>query len=253
MDVTYYLQLRDYLISLLLTNEENNNNNNNRKQRYVIGLTGVPGAGKSTTVSKLVQLVNEAASDGRKRCQMLPMDGFHYYQSELQRFPDVKKAFDRRGAPYTFNSEKLYETLRLVRECAFREDVAVPSFDHSVGDPIEQDILIDKDCELVLVEGNYLALSDHVSTNGDDNVWNWKSCLSFFDELWFIELDVSEAMDRVFKRHLFTGRDTESAKLRIEQNDRPNAEYIIKKAQENPSLFSKIIHIPSAPKPPAFI
>jgi pantothenate kinase len=49
--------------------------------------------------------------------------------------------------------------------------------------------------KVVVVEGNYLLLSE-----GD-----WKDLESIFDERWFIEIDIEEAMNRVEKRHIATG------------------------------------------------
>lgn len=164
-------------------------------------------------------------------CQMLPMDGFHYYKSELMQFSDSTMAFARRGSPYTFNSEKWCQVLREVRAEAFKNSVRVPSFDHAAGDPVEHDIEIDSNVRLILAEGNYLCLGD---CSGDDDesqvFWKWKSCTDCFDELWYIEIDLDEAMERVHRRHMRTGMDSETAKQRIVQNDRPNAEYIVQSA-----------------------
>jgi pantothenate kinase len=71
----------------------------------------------------------------------------------------------------------------------------MPSFDHGVGDPVEKDIYVAPQHKVVVVEGNYLLLSD-----GD-----WKDLESIFDERWFIEIDIEEAMNRVEKRHIATG------------------------------------------------
>jgi pantothenate kinase len=92
----------------------------------------------------------------------------------------------------------------------------MPSFDHGVGDPVEKDIYVAPQHKVVVVEGNYLLLSE-----GD-----WKDLESIFDERWFIEIDIEEAMNRVEKRHIATGKTSEVAKWRVGYNDRPNAELI---------------------------
>lgn len=42
--------------------------------------------------------------------------------------------------------------------------VLVPSFDHGVGDPIEDDIRVEQHHRIVLVEGNYLLLGTTCQT-----------------------------------------------------------------------------------------
>lgn len=259
-----YETLADHLVALL-----SHDIRNDIQKRYVIGICGCPGSGKTTSVSHLVSLVNQrmrmkastmniptmngnnvSVQDGDEDdmvlCQMLPMDGFHYYKSELAQFSDPTMAFARRGSPYTFNSEKWRQVLLEVRREAFKRCVRVPSFDHAKGDPIEADIAIDAHVRLVLAEGNYLGLSNHqISEDSEDDnkVWQWVSCTDCFDELWFIDVDVEEAMKRVHRRHMQTGMDSETATRRIVENDRPNAQYIVQSAKTSPQreLITRVI------------
>ncbi|HLK16415.1 MAG TPA: hypothetical protein VKT78_16530, partial [Fimbriimonadaceae bacterium] len=56
--------------------------------RFLLGITGPPGAGKSTYAARLVSRLADQAI-------VLPMDGFHMKNAEL----DMRGLRDRKGAP----------------------------------------------------------------------------------------------------------------------------------------------------------
>lgn len=58
------------------------------KCRYIIGLAGPPGAGKTTVASEVVCRLNKLWSQKTTKqsdeiATVLPMDGFHLYRSQL--------------------------------------------------------------------------------------------------------------------------------------------------------------------------
>ncbi|RVX20903.1 putative uridine kinase C227.14 [Vitis vinifera] len=209
----------------------------NEKLR-IVGLAGPPGAGKSTLASEVAWRVNklwpQKASSFDSQvgppdvAAVLPMDGFHLYRHQLDAMEDPEEAHARRGAPWTFDPTRLLTCLKRLRH---EGSVYAPSFDHGVGDPVEDDIFISLQHKVVIVEGNYLLLQE-----GD-----WKEVSSMFDEKWFIEVDIDTSMERVVKRHVSTGKPPDIAKWRIEYNDRPNAELIIK-SKKNADLVIRSVN-----------
>ncbi|XP_078150003.1 P-loop containing nucleoside triphosphate hydrolases superfamily protein [Carex rostrata] len=216
--VEVYDSLAQHLLSTLLQIQDSNS-------KYIVGLAGPPGAGKSTVAREVVHRINSLWSEMTLKkglnetngevATVLPMDGFHLYRSQLDQMKDPKEAHARRGAPWTFNPDLLLKCLRTLRK---EGSVYAPSFDHGVGDPVEKDIFVSSEHKVVIVEGNYLLLEEAT----------WKEISLLFDEKWFIDIDINIAMERVLKRHISTGKGPDVAAWRIGYNDRPNAELIMK-------------------------
>ncbi|CAL9023641.1 unnamed protein product [Prunus brigantina] len=209
----------------------------NPNLKYIVGLAGSPGSGKSTIASEVVRRVNRlwpqkaCALDSQvsppDMAKVIPMDGFHLYCSQLDAMENPEEAHARRGAPWTFNPELLLKSLKTLRS---QGSVYAPSFDHGVGDPVEDDIFVSLQHKVVIVEGNYLLLDDGI----------WKEISAMFDEKWFVEIDIDKAMERVRMRHILTGKPPDVAKWRIEYNDRPNAEKV-NKSKKNADLIIRSI------------
>lgn len=93
---------------------------------------------------------------------MVPMDGFHYYRCDLEAMPNPKMAQDRRGAAFTINAPVFIDCLRRLQDDSHTaHPIPFPSFDHSVGDPVQDDIWVKPNHRLVLVEGLYLLRGEY--------------------------------------------------------------------------------------------
>jgi pantothenate kinase len=188
--------------------------------RWMIGMAGVPGAGKSTLAARLADAVN--AGTAPNTLIVLGMDGFHLTKSELSRLPNPTEAFARRGAPWTFDTRALAQRLHRLREAAGRAEVTWPGFQHDVGDPVEGAYVIPASTRLVLVEGLYLLHHEK----------GWEGISRLFNERWYLDTPVETAMARLRLRHMQAwGLTRGEAEARIAANDRLNAAIVLASAQ----------------------
>lgn len=177
------------------------------QRQFWLGIVGAPGAGKSTLSLALWDRFGSAAV-------VIPMDGYHYYRTELDAMPHATEAHRRRGAPFTFNAKKFVDDLTLARQTG---SGVFPSFQHGIGDPAEDDIeLLATQHRLVIVEGNYLLLDDEP----------WCHLAAIFDETWFIDVRIDTIRQRLRQRFLEFGMSADAARDRVESNDIPNAKLI---------------------------
>lgn len=189
--------------------------------QYWIALAGAPGSGKSTVAEALKSRLGELLT-------IIPMDGFHYYRSELDKMDNPAEAYARRGAPFTFNAPKFVNAVIKAR----REGEGLfPGFDHGRGDPVENKILLNKQAKIVLVEGNYLLLDEKPWSQLRHNV---------FDETWFLYVPLPECNRRVCARHMQTGLTKQQAQQRVENNDSLNAKLVTEVSIKNAQRIIRI-------------
>lgn len=179
-------------------------------RRAVLGIAGSPGAGKTTLVSEL--LTAATAYDGWSgRIAHVPMDGFHLTNAELDRLGRR----DRKGAPDTFDAIAYAGVLASVRATP-RAVVTAPSFDHGVGEPVPDALVVPPGADLVITEGNYLLLE-----KGD-----WRAVPALLDEVWWCALDDGVRVSRLIDRHVGTGRDRDDATGWVLRSDEANARVV---------------------------
>lgn len=172
--------------------------------RVVLGITGPPGAGKSTVASAIVAALGDAAV-------LVPMDGFHLANAELDRL----RRRDRKGAPDTFDAAGYVALLRRLR-APTSQPVYAPLFDRSIEEAIAGAIPVNPDVQLVVTEGNYLLLEDEP----------WSGVASLLDEIWYVDLDDATRVDRLVRRHVAFGKSPAKAREWVLSSDEPNARLI---------------------------
>ncbi|KAG8762337.1 hypothetical protein FRC11_009776 [Ceratobasidium sp. 423] len=182
------------------------------ERRLLVGICGIPASGKTTLAKKIAENVNlleggTAVLVGR---------------AELDKFDDVKEAYDRRGAAFTFDAAsyvKFVTTLRQSLSSSITPPsqtsiIYAPTFDHALKDPTPNGQAILPSHRIVLIEGLYTFI----------NTPEWKAAAEALDERWLVEVDISEATRRLVQRHVVTGvaKDLEEANWRAENNDTPS-------------------------------
>ena len=169
--------------------------------RRMLGITGPPGSGKSTLTAALAAALGEAVA-------VVPMDGFHLAQTELER---LNRA-ERKGAPDTFDTAGFVALLRRLRS-ADEPMVYAPLFRREIEEPIACALPVAGRVPLVIVEGNYLLL-DHP---------DWRPVRALLDECWFLTLDDEVRVERLVARHVAHGRHPDEAREWVLRSDEANA------------------------------
>ncbi|HYI56798.1 MAG TPA: nucleoside/nucleotide kinase family protein [Microlunatus sp.] len=178
-------------------------------RRAMLGITGSPGAGKTTLASRLVSQVDAALGAGT--AAHLPMDGFHLANATLDRLG----RHDRKGAVDTFDGWGFVALLRRLRDEVDHE-VYAPSFRRTVDEPIAGEIAVPAGTALVVVEGNYLLVDSPP----------WDQVRSLLDQVWFCVTPAEDRLRRLVDRHTRHGRPPAAATAWATEVDGANARLI---------------------------
>jgi pantothenate kinase len=174
-------------------------------ERCILGLVGAPGAGKSTLAQALTTQWPTAI-------QVVPMDGFHLANVELERLGRKQ----RKGAPDTFDAFGFITLLKRLRVQTANEVVYAPSYERTLEEGVAGAIAVHPSTPLIVVEGNYLLLSDSP----------WNQVQALLDETWFVDVPQDLRIRRLTHRHQQFGRDAKDAADWVQHTDEPNARRI---------------------------
>ncbi len=173
-----------------------------RERRVVLGIAGPPGAGKSTLAEAIVGAFEGAV--------LIPMDGFHLADAELDRLGRR----DRKGAIDTFDGYGYLAVLQRIR--AGEHTVYAPQFSRDIEQPVAGSIPVTPETRLIVTEGNYLL--------DDDSPW--PEVRQMLDEVWFVDVPADERRRRLIARHVEFGKSPEHAAAWVRDVDERNAERV---------------------------
>jgi pantothenate kinase len=173
--------------------------------RKMLGIAGPPGSGKSTLAQALLEHLGEGAA-------LVPMDGFHLANAELQRLGRAA----RKGAEDTFDSAGYVCLLKRLRQQSADELIYAPTFHRELEEAVAGAIPVSPATRLVITEGNYLLLDRG----------HWSRVHSLLDEVWYVEVDPELRRRRLVERHMRYGRDRTQAEAWVRDSDEANAELI---------------------------
>jgi pantothenate kinase len=174
-------------------------------RRHVLGISGSPGAGKSTLCTALLAALGDAAV-------LVGMDGFHLANHELSRLGRR----DRKGAPDTFDVEGYVALLRRLRTQSVGSVIYAPAFDRRLEESIGSAVPVSAETPLVVTEGNYLLLDGG----------GWEAVRDCLDEVWFLEVDSALRSSRLVQRRESFGDSAAHARAWVNEVDEVNASLV---------------------------
>lgn len=180
-------------------------------ERILLGLAGVPGAGKSTLAADLAEALAPDAV-------VVPLDGFHLANRVLEERGSAK----RKGAIDTFDVAGYRAMLERLRKR--EETVYTPLYVRDYEEAIAGSIAVEATVPIVITEGNYLLAE------------GWESVRAALDAVWYVEVDEELRLERLIERHIHFGKAPEEAVAWATGSDERNAR-LIRRTRDSADLI----------------
>ena len=172
----------------------------------VLGITGPPGAGKSTLAAALADGLAPGTA------VVVGMDGFHLSNRVLE----AHGSRSRKGAIDTFDDAGYAALIdRIAGRHLGGPPVYAPEFRREIEEPIAAGTAV-TDEPLVITEGNYLLAPSGA----------WPAARARMVEVWYIELPDAERLRRLIARHQTFGKPPPDAEAWARGTDQRNADLI---------------------------
>ncbi|MGD2173840.1 MAG: hypothetical protein PVJ27_00410 [Candidatus Brocadiaceae bacterium] len=208
-------------------------------RRTLVGITG-PGASGKSVFALLVQHILGRVDMPDVRAARCPLDGFHYPNAYLgSHFLEADGPWARyvegteqvplravKGSPPTFDVDAFVETLSALRS---EPSVGCPRYDRRIHDPVPDGLRIGPRDDVVLVEGNYLLLSEG----------SWRRVRELLDICLFITLPPEALRRSMVERHVRGGRSAEDARRYYERVDRRNCRLVMRTRERADLLVNR--------------
>jgi pantothenate kinase len=171
-----------------------------RPHRIVAGVCGFPASGKTTMAKWVVGQLNEHYGPGY--AAHLPMDGFHYRNSRLERdgLDGIK------GDISTYDVNGLVEKLSEVRRHG-HSTILAPDYVREMHEVRESAIEIPASTRAVVVEGIYIGYTDKGGA--------WSKVRTLLDVLFYLNIGADVCVERIIARNRAVGRGEEMIKRKL--------------------------------------
>jgi pantothenate kinase len=188
------------------------------RDRYLFGLAGPPGAGKSTLAAELATALD---------APVVPMDGFHLPNATL----DERGLRSSKGAPETFAADRFLDCIRALRDPT--ANVLCPVFDRRRDEPVPDGVVVTPDDVVVIVEGNYLLLDGPP----------WAEVAELIDAVAYLDVPGPLRRRRLVDRHVSFGRSHPDAVDFVMRSDEANARRV-EASRQRADLFVSTVPSP---------